>query len=355
MTVHNTSQVSEYDVIVVGGGPGGSVTAIFCAQRGLRVALVERDAFPREHAGETLHPGVEPLLESLGVFDAILAANFLRHEGHWVQWGRARTFEPFGKDQHGPWRGFQAWRADFDAILLERARELGVTTLQPCRAIQPLVKAGRVVGVATSHGTLSSPFVVDAAGSRHWLARQLRLNLAPRSPRLIALYGYVEGDCAQYDAAPAIVADENGWTWMARVRPRLYQWTRLATHRPKLHPHQPWLPEDFRTLQPKGKLRGADVTWRIVNPAAGAGYFLVGDAAAVLDPASSHGVLRAIMTGIMSGHLISLVLGHEASEQQATQQYCHWVSSWFEHDCEKMRGFYSARPVRRDIGEATPR
>jgi flavin-dependent dehydrogenase len=50
--------------------------------------------------------------------------------------------------------------------------------------------------------------------------------------------------------------------------------------------------------------RGADVTWRIISPAAGPGFFLVGDAVAVLDPASSHGVLKALMTGMMAAHLI---------------------------------------------------
>ncbi len=35
---------SEYDVLVVGGGPGGLASAIFCAERGLRVAIFEGGA-----------------------------------------------------------------------------------------------------------------------------------------------------------------------------------------------------------------------------------------------------------------------------------------------------------------------
>ena len=35
--------LTTYDVIVVGGGPGGYVCAIRCAQLGLKTAVVERD------------------------------------------------------------------------------------------------------------------------------------------------------------------------------------------------------------------------------------------------------------------------------------------------------------------------
>ncbi len=70
--------MSRYDVIILGGGPAGSATAIICAQHGLQVALLERDKFPRNRPGETLHPGVEPLLGQLGVLEEILNADFIR-------------------------------------------------------------------------------------------------------------------------------------------------------------------------------------------------------------------------------------------------------------------------------------
>src|SRR5512135_3875662 len=38
---------SDYDVIVVGGGPGGSTTARFCARAGLKTLLVEKERLPR--------------------------------------------------------------------------------------------------------------------------------------------------------------------------------------------------------------------------------------------------------------------------------------------------------------------
>ena len=39
------------DVVVIGGGPAGSTTSTLIAQRGHRVALFERERFPRFHIG----------------------------------------------------------------------------------------------------------------------------------------------------------------------------------------------------------------------------------------------------------------------------------------------------------------
>jgi flavin-dependent dehydrogenase len=343
--------------LVLGGGPGGAATAIACAQAGLRrVVLVERESFPREHVGETLHPGVEPLLEQLGVADDVRRAGFLRHEGNWIEWAGERRFEAFGADaETGTWLGLQAWRADFDALLLARARALGVLILQPCQAVRPLHDhTGRVAGVETSAQPMTASFVVDAAGDRHWLARHLGLEIKKYSQRLTARYGYVEGACAARDDAPEIVSDARGWTWTARVRPHLYQWTRLSllddaggdvgggeVGDEAEQAGREWLPAEFRTLKRRGASRGADVTWRMVARPAGAGYFLVGDAAAVLDPASSHGVLKAITSGIMSAHYIAHIFGRRVTEREAAERYCEWIRSWFEHDVARLRELYS--------------
>jgi len=351
----------RFDVVVVGGGPGGSSAAIACAGAGLRVAILERERFPRDLPGETLHPGVEPLLRRLGVLEKVLAAAFIRHEGHWVRWGyeedapSSARWMPFGGDPEArpPWRGFQAWRADFDALLLQRARDAGATEYQACRAADLLRgKSGRVAGVVASpkrkgtQGTtgtkLHARFVVDAAGGRHWLARRHALTIERHSPRLIARYGYVDGACPGRDQAPSLVADPDGWSWTARVRPRRYAWTRLSLRESKGKRHL-LPPEELRGngLRPWGKVRGADVSWRVVVPAAGSGYFLVGDAAAVLDPASSHGVLKAIMSGMMAAHLVTRVAHHDASESLAAQMYSDWIRRWFDHDVAGLSALYA--------------
>jgi flavin-dependent dehydrogenase len=333
--------LADPDVLVVGGGPAGSAAAAACAAAGLRVIVAERERFPRSAPGETLHPGIEPLLDRLGAGDAVRAAGFLRHPGNWVAWGGPPRFDAFGADAAGPWLGFQAVRAEFDAILLAHAAAAGAEVRQPCRVGPPVVRDGRVVGAKTDRETVRARFTVDATGRRGWLAGHLGLPVERVGPRRVAWYGYTVGSCPARDEAPALVADRAGWTWTARVREGLYHWTHLPVD--PVHPPRGWLPDEFRGLAPSGPTRGADVTWRSTH-AAGPGYFLVGDAAAVLDPAASHGVLKALMTGMMAAHLIRGVTDGRLAEDEAAAGYAAWVADGFRHDAAALCDLYARLP-----------
>src|SRR5712691_6644922 len=99
------------DLLVLGGGPAGTAAAIQASRAGLDVVLLEAGVEPRAMPGETLHPGVEPILETLGVRAAVVAAGFHRHEGVWTEWDGPRCFLAYGADREGIWRGFQVDRA----------------------------------------------------------------------------------------------------------------------------------------------------------------------------------------------------------------------------------------------------
>ena len=97
---------------------------------------------------------------------------------------------------------------------------------------------------------------------------------------------------------------------------------------------------------PLGPERGADVTWRMAERTAGAGWFMVGDAAATLDPTSSHGVLKALLSGMTAGHLIAASLTGKAPADEIAAAYHDWVAGWFATDAARLHAFY------RDIGAA---
>jgi flavin-dependent dehydrogenase len=332
----------RFDVVVVGAGPAGCAAAIACADEGLDVAVVERAAFPRHRPGESLPPGVETILAQLGAVDVLHRADVLRYPGVWIRWGDKPRFQPFGGDAAGPWLGFQVDRADLDTALLARARSLGVEVHQPCRALRLLSREGRVAGVATSHGPLDARWVIDAAGSGHWLARRLGLARERASPRLLSRYGYARGPFRSHPASPLIAADGAGWTWTAEVGPGRSNWTRLALSAAVLPDGRP--PDEHAALAAVGPVRGADVTWRRVAEGAGAGYFCVGDALAVLDPASGHGVLRALMAGVMSARLLGRMRAGVCTEAEAAAVYRRWAESWFRADARALRHFYRALP-----------
>jgi flavin-dependent dehydrogenase len=70
----------------------------------------------------------------------------------------------------------------------------------------------------------------------------------------------------------------------------------------------------------------------------------VGDAAFVLDPLSSHGVLHAVMSGMMAAEMIakSLLGGVPAAVTAAA--YRRWSSAWFAADVARLRELYAAMP-----------
>lgn len=330
------------DVVVVGGGPGGTATAIWCALAGLKVVLLEGESFPRHRPGESLHPGVLTILRQLGVVQEVERAGFLRYPGQTVAWGAAPAFQQFGKDETGQWMGLQAPRETFDAILLGRCKSLGVTVLQPGSAESPLMRGDRVVGVDSSGGLVRSLFVIDATGGRHWLGRKLGTEVYYASRRSLAYYGYATAEPDSPESFPYLEADANGWTWIARLAEESYGWVRLRFPgvRPRACKPPPMLGKCLQT----GRVRGADVTWRLLPKSAGPGYFLVGDAATVLDPLSSHGVLRALMSGMYAAHLVRLILREGVSESLAIQSYQEWVLQKFEEEANNMRELYAQLP-----------
>ena len=323
-------------VAVLGGGPAGAAAAITLRQAGIEVMIIEPANFPRYRPGETLHPGIEPLLHKLGVAPLLLNFGYLRHKGIWSAWHGAKQFVPYGEDANGPWYGFQAPRGDFDQRLLNSACALGAQRIYAAAEGLIFDKTGVISGIQTSSEQVKADWVIDASGGAHVLARFLKIVFTRFSPTLVARYGYRHGTCAEQEY-PAIFADATGWTWIAEVEPNRYQWTRVT--QPHNRPASHWVPDSLLGLT-AGPVYGADVTWRKAEQLAGEGWFLAGDAAAILDPSSSQGVLRALMTGMMSAHLIIQSTAGHISRADCALVYQQWLNDWFAQDVLLMSQSY---------------
>ncbi|KAJ3014847.1 hypothetical protein NUW54_g1197 [Trametes sanguinea] len=67
-------------ILVIGGGPGGSYTAATLAREGFDVVLFEAAKFPRYHIGESLIPSVRHFLRFIGAEDKIIQHGFARKD-----------------------------------------------------------------------------------------------------------------------------------------------------------------------------------------------------------------------------------------------------------------------------------
>lgn len=314
----------------MGAGPAGCAAAISARRAGLTVKIVEARSRLQGAPGETLHPGIEPLFETLGVRQALLAARFHRHRGVWVQWNEPCRFEPYGADASGPWLGFQANRLRLHGLLLAAAHGLGASIERNARAEALLMDGTRVAGIVAAGREIFARWTADATGRSAWLARALRLAGSRHSPRLFARFGWRDGADPDSDGQPRIVATPEGWQWHAPLGDVSIAWVSLTVD----------------DASDRRRRAGVDVSWRSNQPSAGSGYFLLGDAAVTLDPLSSHGVLRASMSGMLCAHMIAAHSAGVVTAVQATAGYAAWMREQFEYGASALRTLYQKHPTR---------
>jgi 2-polyprenyl-6-methoxyphenol hydroxylase-like FAD-dependent oxidoreductase len=157
--------------IIIGAGVAGSTCAILLAEAGWNVTLVEKQTFPRRKVcGECVSASNLGLLDALGVgaaFAAIAGAPLRR-----VAWcaGDAMIqapLPPLAGDGHA-W-GRALGREHLDTLLLDRARELGATVLQPCTARSADQHGGRhgctIVDAEGGTQRIEADVLIDAHGS----------------------------------------------------------------------------------------------------------------------------------------------------------------------------------------------
>ena len=194
---------SEYDAIVVGGGPAGAATAIGIAQRGYQVALLDRAHFPRDKAcGEFLTPQACHLLQNLGVWNAVVAAGARPVAATTLIAPNGATLRH--EPTNGKPAGYTIRRVVLDSVLLSAARNSGVDVAEGF-AVRTLLRGegSAVCGIAGQNAdseptTLKAKLVIGADGSHSAIARQLGLvRPLPRLQRvaIVSHWRNVSGDC----------------------------------------------------------------------------------------------------------------------------------------------------------------
>lgn len=172
---------TDYDALVIGGGPGGSVTALHLLERGIRPAILEPSPFPRYHIGESLTGECGGAMRRLGFGPQMDAASFPVKHGVAVFGPNGTNIfrVPVMERRDGQLHAQTTWqvrRSDFDRMLLERALDMGAELL-PWEAVMPIVEEGAVAGVIyrTPAGTtaeLRAGVTIDASGQAAFLANR---------------------------------------------------------------------------------------------------------------------------------------------------------------------------------------
>jgi flavin-dependent dehydrogenase len=190
----------KFDVVVVGGGPGGSVCASRLRQGGAKVLVLEKERFPRFHLGESLLPQSLHVLEAIGVLDKI-EAGFIQKYGarfHDDALGRKDRFSFDGAWKNDRDHSFEVPRDLFDQTLLEHAESLGADVRQEWTVTGAVREGERVVGVLAkgpdgSDARFDARYVVDASGRDALFARATRSTEKIVDLDQTALFTHFEG------------------------------------------------------------------------------------------------------------------------------------------------------------------
>jgi flavin-dependent dehydrogenase len=206
-----------HDVIVVGAGPAGAVTAALLAERGRRVLLLERSKAPFEKiCGEYLCPRAVENLERLGLTRAIERRRPRQVDGMLIVAPDGTEVEASFRGADGaPRRGWSLPRPELDGALQDEARARGATLLFDATVSDVTCETGadagnggaraparvRVetrVGSETAPRSFTAAFVVGADGRFSCVARRLGLARPPRGRPRGVIHAWLRGTgCGQ--------------------------------------------------------------------------------------------------------------------------------------------------------------
>jgi flavin-dependent dehydrogenase len=293
----------DADVAIVGAGPGGSTLAALLARRGLSVALIDRDSFPRDKlCGEFLSYDALPIIDALGVDLAgapeIASCRIV---------SRNRTY---AFDFPHPARGVS--RMFLDAALHRCAVDSGAQSITATATAVSrdsvtfdggIVRARVVAGAWGRWGRfdqqLGRAFVRDRSHRNFGFKRHYR---GEGAQGVIELYSFRNGYLGVNDVEDGIT-NICGLVHASRLQRHKGRWdafveTIRAEERPLDSMYARYAPAQ------DGFLSSEPVIFR-ARSAVEEGIFMIGDASGVIDPLTGNGMAMAMQSAVVAASFIA--------------------------------------------------
>jgi len=323
---------THVDVAIIGGGPAGSTTGSLLKKYNpnLKVLILEKEKFPREHVGESQLPLISAILNEMGVWDKVEAAGFPIKLGATYRWGASKDlwdfeFIPVGdfKDEPRPakfagqrvWTAFQVERAIYDKILLDHAKELGCDVREETLVREILRgegdEADTVKKITLTGGEeIFAKHYVDASGNAAVLRRAMGVSTqTPTSLKNVAAWGY--WDNAEWAVKIGVggtrvfvLSIGCGWIWFIPIAPTRtsigfvcpaeYYKKSGMSHEDLYHwalKQEPLVQKLTKNASLNGPIR-ATKDWSFLSDRlVGKNWFLVGETAGFADPILAGGLM----------------------------------------------------------------
>lgn len=325
--------MQEFDAIIIGGGPAGATAAATLAMRGRNVVVLEREHFPRYHVGESMMPYCYYTLERLGLIEQMNAQNFTKKYSVQFASANGKMSQPFYFFQHYDHPSsttWQIWRDRFDLMLLNNARDKGVTVNEGMTVREVIQEEGLAVGVRAVDENkdvheFRAPMTIDCSGRSALFAGQQKWKVRDPELNKIAIWTYYKGAKRDegYDEGATTVAyiPDKGWFWyiplpddivsvgVVAEADYLYRDGRdLEQIFQRETKENPWVAEHLAPGTVCDQYRvTAEFSYRAKHCASD-GIVLAGDAFGFLDPVFSSGLFLALRSGEMVAEEVDAAL-----------------------------------------------
>ena len=333
------------DVLVIGGGPGGSTVSPLLSRLGHHVVLLEKAHHPRFHIGESLLPANLPLLERLGVAEAVRAIGQHKPGAEFVSphHDHSQTFMFADAWDKSMPAAYQVKRAEFDEILIRNAAKEGVQVHEGCQAKSVEFLPDRTVRVHATHDdgratVWDTKFLVDASGRDTFLASRFKIKDRNPSHNSAAVYGHFaharrnEGEA---EGNITVFWFDHGWFWFipltgGATSVGMVTWPYHMKTR-EGRSLQQFMMDNVATcaglaerLKDAELLTPVEATGNFSYSARhnhGDNYLMLGDAFTFIDPVFSSGVWLAMSGGELGAETIHTCLSEPARARAALQRF----------------------------------
>jgi len=330
--------MSFCDVLVIGGGPAGCTAATVLAREGWDVVLLEKDVHPRFHIGESLLPNNLPILERLGVAEAVRAIGVFKPGAEIVSdaLGTSVAF-PFSYGLNPDYtHSYQVERARFDEILFRNARASGVRAVEGVRVTGfRAAREGERGEVVAGDGVTYRPrFVLDASGRDTFMATRLKNKRSDKENSTAAVFAHyrnVEFRRGETEGYISIHLVKDGWFWLIPLPDGVmsvgFVGDRVAFRGAKGQALLEAKIAESARVAPR--MREAERISEVVTTgnysycadrAWGRGFYMIGDAFAFLDPVFSSGVYMAMSSAERGAAVASAWLRNPARGRVAARR-----------------------------------